>query len=284
MILEQTVDLIHETYDILKVTPPKVTKVVIGLGYTGVEVISNNHERFLGLTSTLPSVINITDCSKIEFAGNLTSKSVRELMEWSFNPPSIKKIIGLATINGISQHLLKIRNNYTRVNGELVKYLKINKVTAVTVIGFMKPLIRKLKKYTDSITIIEDVILNSEEFQKFTFKKNIEELKGKEFSPNILFCTGTVIINNTIERILEVFRRRAQKIIIIGPSASILPDILFKNGVDVVGGMSVHDIESTLRVLQEGGGTKLFKLYGKKYNLIKKKPINELYSSSNNLN
>ncbi|MHA1992378.1 MAG: Rossmann-like domain-containing protein [Candidatus Hodarchaeales archaeon] len=37
----------------------------------------------------------------------------------------------------------------------------------------------------------------------------------------------------------------------------------------MVGGMEIVDSEATLRVLQEGGGTKLFKQYGKKYNLIK---------------
>ena len=49
-----------------------------------------------------------------------------------------------------------------------------------------------------------------------------------------------------------------------------IPDILFEKGVDIVGGMEIVDSEATLRVLQEGGGTKLFKRYGKKYNLIKK--------------
>lgn len=284
MILEQTVDLIQKTYNILKVVPPKVTKVVIGLGYTGVEVSTHSHEQFLGLASTLPSAISLTDCSKMEFAGNLTNKSLFELMKWSFKPPSIKKIIGIATINAISQHLLKIRKQYTKVKGDLLRYLNINEDTSITVIGLMKPLIRKLKKYTNSITIIEDVILSSPEFQKLTFKKTIEQLEENEFYVHLLFCTGTALINNSIERILELFRKKAQQIIIIGPSASILPDVLFNNGVDVVGGMSIFDIESTQRVLQEGGGTKLFKQYGKKYNLIREKPINELSFDSNIIN
>ena len=127
MILEQTVELIQKTYDILNVIPPKVTKVVIGLGYTGVELTTDAHEQFLGLASTLPSIIRYTDCSKIEFAGKLTNKSLLELMKWSFNPPSIKKIIGIATTNGLSQHLLKIRNQYNRVKGDLLRHLNINK-------------------------------------------------------------------------------------------------------------------------------------------------------------
>jgi uncharacterized protein (DUF4213/DUF364 family) len=48
-----------------------------------------------------------------------------------------------------------------------------------------------------------------------------------------------------------------------------IPDILFDHGVDIVGGMEVLDSKSTIQVLQEGGGTKYFKKFGKKYNLIK---------------
>ncbi|MHA1916468.1 MAG: Rossmann-like domain-containing protein [Promethearchaeota archaeon] len=45
--------------------------------------------------------------------------------------------------------------------------------------------------------------------------------------------------------------------------------MLFEHGVEIVGGMDFFDSESALRVIQEGGGTKMFKTYGKKYNLIK---------------
>ena len=156
------------------------------------------------------------------------------------------------------------------MKGDLINQLKIKKDTSITVIGLMKPLIRKLSKNTKIITLIEDIIPISPEFNQFRIKKYIEELDPQDLFPDILICTGTVLINNTIEKILNLFRKKARKIILIGPSASMIPDILFEKGVDIVGGMEIVDSEATLRVLQEGGGTKLFKQYGKKYNLIKK--------------
>jgi uncharacterized protein (DUF4213/DUF364 family) len=48
-----------------------------------------------------------------------------------------------------------------------------------------------------------------------------------------------------------------------------LPDILFDFGVDIVAGMKIFDTDMTLKVLQEGGGTKIFKKYGTKYSLLK---------------
>ncbi len=96
MILEKTVDLVKQTYKIHKIIPPRVTQVVIGLGYTGVEVTAYSYEPFLGLASTLSSIINNTDCGKIDFAGRLTKIHLSELLNWSLEPPSIKKIIGIS--------------------------------------------------------------------------------------------------------------------------------------------------------------------------------------------
>ena len=270
MILEKTVNLVKQIYKIHKIIPPQITKVVIGLGYTGVEVTAYAYEPFLGLASTLQSIITKTECSKINFAGKLTNHPINELLEWSLEPPNLKKIIGIATLNGVSQHILKIINPYKKFQEKnLLNLVKINGDTKVTFIGLIKPLIREIYKITRLITVIEDTLSISPELRDITLKPSIDQLEKEEISSDILFCTGTTLINNTIESVLEKFKKKAQKIILIGPTASMIPDVLFDYGVDIVGGMEIFDSEATLRVLQEGGGTKLFKKYGKKYNLIK---------------
>ncbi|MFX1374218.1 MAG: Rossmann-like domain-containing protein [Promethearchaeota archaeon] len=270
MILEKTVEIIKQIYNTQEIIPPKINKVVIGLGYTGVEVSDVDLTPILGLASTLPSVLNNTDCSKISFAGNLASMKLLELVEWSCLIPSIEKIIGIATLNAVSQHILRIKNPYSKLNGDPINYLEINQDTKITIIGLMKPIIRKLSKKTKNITLIEDSMSIPQEFSKYYFRKNIGELEKEEISTDILFCTGTSLINNTLEDILNLYRSNAKKIIVMGPSIGLLPNILFDSGVDIVGGMEIIAPEATMRIIQEGGGTKLFKKYGKKYNLIKK--------------
>ena len=269
MILEKTVELIKQTYVIHDIEPPKISKVVLGLGYTGVKITTQESHSFLGLAATVPSIVDNTNCSKMEFAGNLTNIALFELMEWSFDPPNIRKIVGLATLNAVSQHIFKIKNSYTKLKDDLLSQLNIDKDLKITVIGLMKPLIRKLSKITKSITLVEDSIPVTTEFNQFNFKNNIEELDEEDLFTDILICTGTILINNTIDKILELFRNKARKIVLIGPSASMIPDVLFENGVDIVGGMKILDSEATIRVIQEGGGTRSFKQFGKKYNLIK---------------
>jgi len=269
MILENTVKLVLDIYKYRKILPPKVSKVIIGLGYTGVELISYAYDPFLGLASTLPNIIQSTNCTKIDFAGSLTDKSFKELMSWSYQSPSIEKIIGVATLNAASQHILAIKNPYKEIEEDLLDFLKIKKETRITFIGFMKPMIRNILNRTKFINIIDNNPVIKRTYHDIPILNNIDDLKESDLATDILFCTGTSLINNTLERILSVFRKQAKNIVLIGPTISFLPDILFDKGVDIVGGMSIIDSESTIKVLQEGGGTKFFKKYGRKYNFVK---------------
>lgn len=269
MILENTVKLVLDIYKYHKIIPPRVSKVIIGLGYTGVELEALAYDPFLGLASTLPNIIRSTNCTKIDFAGNLTDKPFKELMNWSHQPPSLEKIIGIAALNAASQHILAVKSPYKEIEGDLVDFLKITQDTKIIFIGFMKPMIRKVLNKTKHISIIDNNPVIKRSYQNIPILNDIEDLKESDLSIDILFCTGTSLINNTLERILSVFRKQAKLIILIGPSISFLPDILFDKGVDIVGGMNIFDSESTIRVLQEGGGTKFFKNYGRKYNFIK---------------
>jgi len=274
MILEKTVELVKKIYKYHKIVPPKVTKVIIGLGYTGVEATTYSYEPFLGLAYTLPDVIKKTDCNKISFAGSLTDRSLLEVLQWSYEAPSLKKIIGIATLNAVSQHIFQIAkdndwgNPYIRIKENLIDFLKIERNTKVTFIGFVKPMIQKIRRLTQKILIIEDNPSISKSFNNCIIKNDIKQLEKKELSTDVLFCTGTALINDTFEEILELFKKNVRYISIIGPSASMIPDILFDYGVDIVGGMKIIDSEATMKVIQEGGGTKLFKKFGIKYNLI----------------
>ncbi|MBD3254622.1 MAG: hypothetical protein GF383_05990 [Candidatus Lokiarchaeota archaeon] len=269
MILEKTIDLINQIYRTHKIIPPVIRKVVIGLGYTAVEITPFGFDPFLGLAYTLPDIIKRTNCSKIQFAGKLTSFSLNEMLSWAIEPPNLRKIIGIALLNALSQHILEIRNPHTKIKGDLIKYLGINQNSTVMFVGLIKPLIAEISKITRNIRLVEKRRSPNQKFMEFTIKNDLSEIKESKKQVDYLFLTGTTLINDTIEDILTEYKAKARKIILIGPSASILPDILFEFGVDIVGGMKIIESKSTIKVIAEAGGTRIFKRYGKKYNLIK---------------
>jgi uncharacterized protein (DUF4213/DUF364 family) len=269
MILEKTIKIIEQFYQNQEISEPNLNEVVIGLGYTGVEIYTPQFGEILGVAHTLSEVIKSKECSKIEFPGKLTDKDFYELLKWGQEPPSLKKIIGIATINAASQHIIKIKNPYNTLKKDLVEYLGINSDTKIFFIGLIKPMIRQIAQKTKNITIIEKELSFTTFFEQFETKKTIDELNENEKRCDILFCTGSTLINNTLVTILNLFRTRTKFIAMIGPTVSMIPDVLFESGVDLVGGMTIQNSQETLKILQEGGGTRFFKNYGKKYNIIK---------------
>lgn len=269
MILERTLELILQIYKYHKILPPKVTNVVIGLGYTGVELSALAYSPFLGVAQTISNIINTTDCSKINFAGRLTQNSFIDLMKWSLDSPNLRKIIGIATINAASQHILAVTNPYREIKENLISYLKINNKTRVNFIGFIKPLIKKIMAITNQIRIVDDNPFLQQYANKFSIKRNINELNEREIDSDILICSGSSLINDSLEKILAIFRKNVNYILVLGPTVSFIPDILFDCGVDIVGGMNIINSKNVLQIIQEGGGTKHFKFFGEKYNFIK---------------
>jgi uncharacterized protein (DUF4213/DUF364 family) len=269
MILEKTVDLVKSIYKYHKILPPKINRVVIGLGYTGVELLAYAYEPLMGVANTLPEIINNFDCSQVSFPGKLNQKKPGELLEWAYRPPSLEKIIGIATLNAMSQHILQVQNPYHEIRGDLIEFLKIQNSSKILFIGNIGPLIKKVGRISKNITIVEKNPKHWKVDQEHSLKQDIVQLSSEEMDIDYLFCTGSSLVNDTLEKILEIFKKKVKKIILIGPSASMLPDILFDYGIDLIGGMRFFDSDSAIRVLQEGGGTKVFKSFGKKYNYVK---------------
>ena len=79
-------------------------------------------------------------------------------------------------------------------------------------------------------------------------------------SADLLIVTGTTLINNTLEDILEQKRDGAQAVL-VGPTASMLPEAFFRRGVNAIGGVMVADPDKLLDTLSEAGSG--YHFYGK---------------------
>jgi uncharacterized protein (DUF4213/DUF364 family) len=69
---------------------------------------------------------------------------------------------------------------------------------------------------------------------------------------DVLMVTGVTLVNHTLEPILKAARPDAE-IAVIGPTASMLPEVLFAHGTRVVGGVRVKRADELLDVLAAGG-------------------------------
>ncbi|MEJ2102603.1 MAG: DUF364 domain-containing protein [Desulfobacterales bacterium] len=113
------------------------------------------------------------------------------------------------------------------------------------------PILRKLKGRGGKWWVIEQDpnTLKGDELNHFIPADQSEETIA---TADVLIVTGVTLVNHTLEEILKVARQDAE-IAVIGPTASMLPDVLFEHGVRVMGGVWVKKPDELLDVLAAGG-------------------------------
>jgi len=72
---------------------------------------------------------------------------------------------------------------------------------------------------------------------------------------DVVIMTATTLINKTMPRLLELSRQA--RVVVAGPSTPLTP-ILFKHGVDLIGGLIVEDGDRVWNTVGEGGQHELF--------------------------
>jgi uncharacterized protein (DUF4213/DUF364 family) len=137
----------------------------------------------------------------------------------------------------------------------------------VTVVGAFQTYIRKISEIRCRLHVLE---FNREalpaDFQSFFVPAG----RFSEVLPvsDIVIITGQALVNGTIDGLLAVIRP-GTRVIVTGPSCSIIPDILFENKVTISGSCRVTDPGLLFRVAGEGGtGYHLFEYCAKKITIL----------------
>ena len=99
-----------------------------------------------------------------------------------------------------------------------------------------------------------------------------DENAAEEAVHYALLETGTTLINGTLEGLIGLCRPDA-RIVVVGPTVSLLPDAFLRRGVDVLGSVRVTAPDEFLDVLSEGGsGYHFFCHSAEKVVLVRKLP------------
>lgn len=98
------------------------------------------------------------------------------------------------------------------------------------------------------------------------FRKILEALSGFQ----IILISRSTLVNKTLNDILQHVTN-AREVVLLGPTASVIPHPLFKRRVTVVMGVRITDPEKMLKVVGEGSGTQqLLATRARKTALMKK--------------
>ena len=123
----------------------------------------------------------------------------------------------------------------------------------VGMVGLFSPLLKQVTAAGARLTVIE---LNPDyagHYDGYRVTLDAAELEAC----NKVLSTSTILLNHTVDAMLA-HCRRAERIVLIGPSAGCLPDPLFARGVTVVGGSWVTDHAGFIDALRRGDSWSAF--------------------------
>src|SRR3990172_620038 len=235
----------------LDITPKDIR---IGVFYTGV-VLSSGHA---GMSYTPVQEIPEAVCcprshAKMPQAGHLLNFSVYDLMEYALDDNVLKAAVGIATINALSAILIEDNHCPYKPSafGNALDLIQISREDTVVMVGAFPPFIKRIQEITKNLFVIEK---NPRSVGKGDSVEIEPEARLQELIPqgNILIITGVTLVNHTLEPILKL-ARNARDIVVVGPTASVYPEPLFKRGVTVLGGVQVTDASKMIHLIGEAG-------------------------------
>ncbi len=252
-ITKELIDFIHNSGVInqFNITPKEIR---IGVFYTGV-VLSSGHA---GMSYTPVQEIPEAVCcprshAKMPAAGELLNKQITELMDYALDDNALKAAVGMATLNALSAALLADDTCRYKPSayGNALELIDITGNDTVAMVGAFTPFIKKISEITEKLFVIEKNprVVGKDDTFKIESANRLEEIIPQA---NILIITGVTLINHTLGPILDL-AKQADEIVVVGPTASIYPEPLFKRGVTVMGGVRITDADKMIHLIGEAG-------------------------------
>ena len=253
-ILRETTDRLHGLLG-TEMGAITVERVVLGLFFSGVK-LSNGHGGicFTPIKSIPEAVCCPSSAKAMPDSGRMKGEKVTSFLDNMLAGNSLRKTIVIAALNALSSSCWATQPQVgygIRTGVDVLEDIDVQDDANVAVVGALIPFVKVLKKRGKPFSILEldPRTLKQDEMPYFVPP---EKAAVKLPLADLLVITGTTLINDTLAGLLQL-RKPGARIIVVGPTASMLPDAFFKRGVSVLGGITVTDPDRVLNVISEGG-------------------------------
>ncbi|HRO12269.1 DUF364 domain-containing protein [Amaricoccus sp.] len=256
-----TDDILSETARIVRaelgsdLAAIRVERGVIGLFFTGIK-LSTGHA---GLCATpikeIPEAVCCpSSAMAMPFPGKLTRRSAGDLIDEAVSSTGVRRAVGIATLNALAEIVAERRG---RAGCEVIEGLdafdaaEVRAEETAVVVGAFVPFLRALRKLGARHWVLEKdpATLKEHELPYFRPAEAAPEVVPQA---DVLFVTGTTLINGTLGELLALARPDA-RVAVVGPTVTMIPDAFFARGCHILGGVRVTDPDALLDVLAEGG-------------------------------
>jgi len=254
-ILNETVGLLRErlSQPFASIT---LENVVVGVFFTGVK-LSNGYGGicFTPVDLIPQAVCCTTAASAMPYCGNLQGVTLDEILTHISSPAPLVRAMLISIINALSAWYFDIcpagtyHIEYDKDAFDLVE--AVDPKRPVIVVGALWPVIHRLKQQGVAYKIFE---LNRDALREdeLPFFVPLEEQDKALAEAGCVVMTGATLVTGTTEDLLSRIPEGVP-VIVGGPTVSMIPDILFKQGVTAIGGDIVTNPDHLLTTIMQGG-------------------------------
>lgn len=226
MILEDLLELLQR-----HAPDSVIEQYCIGGHYTGVKL-----EKEMGVAYT-PSDILLS----FELSTDFTGADAMRTARLALSDRILERTFGIATINALSWGIIPDR--YEVCVGDPLKRIVIRD-KIVVMVGYF-PSVEQLSSIAKDLRIIERKDMEG--------THPSEDAEDVMFDADVIIITGSALIYGGMEVYLQ-YGMNADEVIVLGPTASMLPDPFFERGATIVAGIQITDPNAALDIISHAGG------------------------------
>jgi uncharacterized protein len=261
MILQQTYSFLNSESGI-NLNELLIQKVIFGLRLTAVQLSDSS----CGMASTFDDEFSPLTKKDRDFGdyspSKYSGKSVAELFATE-KKSGLIDTLKIAVLNAISSRLLETSNYKVISEKDPIDLIDLNSKKKITLVGAFNSYIEKISA-TNSILRVLELDENALAEQHKKFYVAAEKYPIVIPDSDIVIITGLTLVNNTLDGLLETVKPETQ-VVVTGPSANIVPEVLFRNKVNIIGATRVYDSEMLFKCVAEAAaGYHLFKYCAEK--------------------
>lgn len=257
MIIDETYSIIKKKYG-QRFDAVAIEQLVIGIYFTAVKLSSGySGLAYTNLDSLDCCAHNRTKGFGDFTPGNFKGRKVADLFD-HHDQSCLIKTVELAVMNAISAELIAESDYKITENQDPIELVDLIDKKRVCVVGAFLSYINKIAETDCILQIVElNETVVPEEYKPYLV---LSDLTEKAISNSeIVIITGASLANNTLDRMLELISIETQ-VIVVGPTSSLIPDVLFTRGVNILGATRIIDSDKMLELVAEGAsGFQLFK-------------------------
>lgn len=234
-----------------------VERAVIGQFFTAVKLSNGS----AGACHTPPRPLITSDCcgslpKSVHLAGHLKDRPVRAFLDDLWEDLGYCRALGIAVINALADCVWRRRPlpDWQVLAGlDALSAAELAEGERMVMVGAFVSYIRILKERGADLQVLE---LTTAPFlpDEMRFYRPAEAAPSVVPDADVLFLTGSTLVNDSMDDLLALARPEA-RVLAVGPSVPMLPDVLARRGVDRLATIRINDPDLFLDVLTEGGGT-----------------------------